>query len=227
VNGPHAGFPRPYSRRSPVPTLRITAPARSTARGGNVNRSSPKICTGMPAISREVIGGGVRTAIATRAAPSSTRSAAISAPVFPSPTTRTRFPANSRPERNSSEWKSRPSNASAPGQSGSRRSLCRPVARTTARVRHSPSPPSTTQPASSRRTRATPETWYLPHPAPDGLAEGGGAVLEHGGVLPARQRGTGRPAYSAAQAQWNAPTSVRVREHGARLRTVDSSSSGP
>ena len=47
-------------------------------------------CTGRPNGSRGTIGGGVRTLIATYAAPLSLRSVAISAPLFPAPTTSTR-----------------------------------------------------------------------------------------------------------------------------------------
>ena len=53
----------------------------------------------MPKILREVIGGDVRTAIATRAAPDSTRFTSISAPPFRSTTTSTRIPAYGAAQR--------------------------------------------------------------------------------------------------------------------------------
>ena len=59
----------------------------------------PKSWTGIPAISRGEIGGRERTAIETDAAPCSTRSTAISAPLLPIPTTSARAPANSAPVR--------------------------------------------------------------------------------------------------------------------------------
>ncbi len=71
-----------------------------------------------PKRSRGMIGGGVRTETTTRAAPCSARSAAISAPLFPIPTTSTRAPTNSAPDRYSLECSTRPRNVSRPCQLG-------------------------------------------------------------------------------------------------------------
>lgn len=76
--------------------------------------------------------GAVRTASRTRAAPPSTRSTAISAPVLPTPTTSTSCPAYGFGSRYAAACSSSPVYESAPGQSGSAGVWLYPVATTTA-----------------------------------------------------------------------------------------------
>ncbi|CAM5284235.1 hypothetical protein STENM327S_02657 [Streptomyces tendae] len=72
-----------------------------------------------PAVERRTMCGAVRTASRTRARPS-TRSTAISAPVLPTPTTRTSRPAYGAGARYSAACRNSPVYLSRPGQSGTR-----------------------------------------------------------------------------------------------------------
>ena len=65
------------------------------------------------------------------AAPCSTRSSAISAPVLPMPTTSTRWPAKRAPLRYSRLWRSAPVNAARPSIAGTNGTLLAPVVTTT------------------------------------------------------------------------------------------------
>ena len=95
-------------------------PARSTRRTGSRRTRMPVRWAGQPAVERRTMCGIVRTARRTRAAPPSTRSTAISAPVLPTPTTSTSLPAYGAALRYSPACSSSPVYASRPGQSGSR-----------------------------------------------------------------------------------------------------------
>src|SRR6478672_1933785 len=89
---------------------------------------------GIPNGSRGTIIGGVRILSATNLPPFSAMSVAISAPLFPGPTTRTRFPTNGFGFEYPTECDSWPRNSVVPGQRGSiGRRYC-PVAMTTARA---------------------------------------------------------------------------------------------
>ncbi len=68
----------------------VIRPSRFAIAAGSALSRMLVRCTGMPNGSRGTIGGGVRTLIATDAAPWSPRSVAISAPLLPAPTTSTR-----------------------------------------------------------------------------------------------------------------------------------------
>ncbi|CAL9299202.1 hypothetical protein SUDANB91_03001 [Streptomyces sp. SudanB91_2054] len=101
--------------------------------------------------------GAVRTDNRTRAAPPSTRSTAISAPVLPTPTTRTSRPAYGAAFRYSAACLSSPVNDDRPGQSGRRGVWLWPVATTTAAPVSSRPPEacSVQPPSGARSTRKT------------------------------------------------------------------------
>ena len=83
--------------------------------------------------------GGVRIASRTVAAPPSARSAAISAPELPAPTTSTSRPAKGRAFRYSDACTTSPPNPSWPGQLGRTGELLYPVAITICRAESVPS----------------------------------------------------------------------------------------
>ncbi len=105
---------------------------------------------GHPAVVRRTMCGTVRTASRTRSAPPPARSAAISAPVFPAPTTRTSFPAYGSGLRYARAWINSPPYASTPGHSGRRGVWLKPVATTTAL-------PTSRRPPVACRTHSPPD----------------------------------------------------------------------
>jgi len=98
VSGPSAGRAKPYRRRSPNASRPTSRPIASASRSGAQRRRMLVSCVGMPRKSRGTTLTGVRMA-SVGSAPRSARSSAISAPVFPAPTTSTRWPAKGAPLR--------------------------------------------------------------------------------------------------------------------------------
>ena len=86
-------------------------------RGGRRLSRRAVRAVGRPRISRGTMLTGPRTEIKV-SAPFSHRSSATSAPVFPIPTTRTRFPFKSKPFRYSRLCRTRPRKLDMPGQRG-------------------------------------------------------------------------------------------------------------
>ncbi len=119
----------------------------------------PVAWAGQPAVERRTMCGAVRTAIRTREAPPSARSAAISAPVLPTPTTRTSRSAYGAGLRYRAACRSSPVYVSRPGQSGTRGVWLKPVATTTARPRRTRPPVAVScqspEPSGAGSTRVT------------------------------------------------------------------------
>jgi hypothetical protein len=149
-----SGSPR---RSSPgIPTRRTSRPTRSIAGGPSGRSATPQTSLGTPSSSRRTMCGGVRMARRTGRAPPAARSAAMSSPELPPPTTSASRPVHPSGDPYAAACSSVPANPSRPGHGGTWGSALGPVATTTARAASEPDAVASAKlPSARRSTRRT------------------------------------------------------------------------